>query len=203
MVTATLEIPAPLPRSIVFDPPLSDAQFEWLSMNCDFASLERTREGAIIVNAPVSSSGSSGNNEIARQLGNWWIEHERGSVFDSSGGFFLPDGSMLVPDAAYATPSQLVGLTSEDHEHLLHLAPAFVIELLSPSDRLPALKKKMETWMANGVQLSWLIDPYAKQVHVYDRGRLAQIKTGPSIAGSGAVDGFVLDLEKVWRRYKK
>lgn len=77
-MTATLQIPAPLPRSIVFDPPLSDEGFERLSMSCDFASLERTKEGAIIVNAPAGSETSDGNGEIYGQLRNWWKQHQKG-----------------------------------------------------------------------------------------------------------------------------
>lgn len=154
MVTTTLEIPALHPRSIVLDPPLSDEEFERLCAKNESAFLERTKEGTILVNAPAGSSTSSGNNEIGRQLGNWWIQHRRGRVFDSSAGFFLSDGSMLNPDAAYATAEQLRGLTRDDHAHFLHLAPAFVIELCSQSGRLANLAAKMDAWIANGVQVA-------------------------------------------------
>lgn len=202
MVTATLEIPAPLPRSLVFDPPLSDEQFEQLSRNCDFASLERTKEGAIIVNAPAGSETSDGNGEIYGQLRNWWKQHRRGRTYESSAGFFLPDGSTLSPDASYVTLEQLRGLTREDRAHFLRLAPAFAIELLSQSDRLSAAQKKMETWIANGVQLGWLVDPYAKQVYIYEPSAAQRIEAGSSIAGSDPVEGFVLDLTEVWLCYE-
>jgi len=60
----------------------------------------------------------------------------------------------------------------------------------------------METWIANGVQLGWLIDPDAKQVHVYTQGSGPRVEPGPAIAGSGPIEGFVLDLEEVWRCYE-
>jgi Uma2 family endonuclease len=199
---AILEIPVLPPRSIVLDPPLSDEEFERLSATSECAFLERNKEGTIIVNAPAGGMTSDGNAEITRQLRNWWIQHRQGRVFDSSGGFFLPDGSVLNPDGAYATAEQLQGLTRDELAHFLHLAPAFIIELRSESDRLAAAQEKMEAWIANGVQLAWLIDPYPRQVHTYQPGVAPRIESENRVAGSGPVEGFVLDLEEVWRCFE-
>lgn len=198
MFAALLEIPAPLPRSLMLNPPLSDEEFETLSKRCAFASLERSMEGAIIVNAPAGHSTGDGNSEINQQLRSWWKTHRWGRVSDSSVGFFLPDGSSLCPDAAYLTSDQMQGLTREDRARFLHITPAFVIELRSPGDRLAAAQRKMESWIANGVQLGWLVDPCSKQVHVYAPGATPRIESGQSVAGSAPVEGFVLDLEEVW-----
>jgi Uma2 family endonuclease len=201
-MNAFLEIPALPPRTIALDPPLSDEEFERLSEKCGFAFLERSKEGTIIVNAPAGGMTSDGNSEINQQLRYWWKSHRRGRAFDSSGGFFLPDGSVLNPDAAYATAEQLQGLTREQLAHFPRLTPAFVIELRSESDRLAAVQEKMEAWIANGAELAWLIDPSAKHVHVYQRDAAPRIEAASRIAGSGPVEGFVLDLEEVWRCYE-
>lgn len=201
-MNAFIEIPALPPRTIALNPPLSDEEFERLSEKCDFAFLERSKEGTIIVNAPAGSMTSDGNSEINRQFRNWWIRHRRGRVFDSSGGFFLPDSSVLNPDAAYATAEQLRGLTRAELARFLRLTPAFVIELRSESDRLAAVQEKMQSWIANGAELAWLIDPVAKQVHVYQPGAATRIETAGQVAGSGPVEGFILDLEEVWRCYE-
>jgi Uma2 family endonuclease len=201
-MNAYCEIPVVPPRSIVLAPPLSDDEFERMCGRSEFASLERDKEGTIIVNAPAGGSTSSGNAEITRQLSNWWIGHRRGRVFDSSAGFFLPDGSVLSPDAAYVTAKQLEGVTREQMARFLHLAPAFIIELRSESDRLPPVAEKMEAWVSNGVQLGWLIDPYIRQVDVYQPGVAPRTESENRIAGSGPVEGFALDLEEVWRCYE-
>jgi len=106
------------------------------------------------------------------------------------------------PDASYITAEQLKGLTREDRAHFLRMAPAFVIELRSQSDRLAAVQQKMESWIANGVKLGWLVDPYAKEVHIYTQGVAPRIEAGGQVAGSGPVEGFVLELEEVWRCYE-
>ncbi|HZP05851.1 MAG TPA: Uma2 family endonuclease [Terracidiphilus sp.] len=201
-MNAFLEIPVLPPRSIVLSPPLNDDEFERMSMQCDNASLERSKEGAILVNAPAGGMTSDGNAEIIRQLRNWWIQQRRGRTFDSNCGFFLPDGSVLSPDAAYVTAEQLSGLTRSQLARFPRLAPAFVIELLSASDRLAEATEKMDAWIANGVELAWLIDPYAKQVRIYRPSADPVIESGNSVAGFGPVQGFVLDLEEVWRCFE-
>jgi Uma2 family endonuclease len=203
MYSPVIEIPAETPRSIVLHPPLSDAEFERLCEKSDFAFLERSKEGAIIVNAPAGGMTSDGNSEINQQLRNWWKQHRRGRAFDSSAGFFLPDGSVLSPDASYVTAEQLKVLTRDELARFLRLAPAFVIELRSESDRLAAVAEKMEAWMANGVEVGWMVDPYAREVHIYEAGAAPpRIEKGTHAAGSGPIEGFVLDLEEVWRCYE-
>jgi Uma2 family endonuclease len=200
-MSTILEIPK-LPSTVVLDPPLTDEEFEKLCAANDFARLERTKEGKIVVNAPAGGDTSSGNIEIGAQLRDWWKQHLQGRVFDSSCGFFLPDGSVLNPDVSYATADQMRGLTKEDRKHFLRLTPAFVIELLSASDSLAETKRKMETWIANGAKLGWLIDPYNRNVLIYEPGQAVRLETADKVAGNGPVAGFVLDLTAVWSLYE-
>ena len=61
------------------------------------------------------------------------------------------------------------------------VCPEFLIELRSESDRLPALQRKMEKWLANGAQLGWLIDPKKKQAIVYRPVKPREILQEPSV----------------------
>jgi Uma2 family endonuclease len=60
----------------------------------------------------------------------------------------------------------------------------------------------MMDWMANGAQLGWLIDPYERQVFVYRPGKTAECVKGTKLAGEGPVEGFVLNLARVWKCYE-
>ena len=191
-----------MPRSMVLDPPLTDAEFEALCAANDNIQFERTREGEILMHPPAGGITSHGNAGITAQLYNWWSTHRRGMVFDSNGGFFLPDGSMLSPDAAYILPEQLKGLTKAKLTGFPRLCPDFVVELFSKSDNLPEAKEKMERWIENGATLGWLIHPYQKKVYVYEPGRKASAASGKVIHGKGPVEGFTLDLDEVWRCYE-
>jgi len=202
-MSTILEIPIPkLPNKVVFDPPLTDEEFEQMSMANELVKLERAKDGRIVVNPPTGFDSGSGNGEINDQLRAWWKQHRKGRVLDNNTGFFLPDGSSLSPDGGYVAEEQLRGLTKEDRKHFLHLTPVFVIELLSPSDSLPALKEKMDAWIANGAMLGWLIDPRKRQVHIYEPHKAVRVETAGKVAGIGPIDGFVLDLAAVWAVYE-
>jgi len=94
------------------------------------------------------------------------------------------------------------GLNKKDREHFLRFAPAFVIDLLSHSDSLTRAKDKMEIWIANGARLGWLVDPYQRSVMVYEAGNAPRLETSDTVAGSGPVEGFVLDLAAIWVEYE-
>src|SRR5579859_7573638 len=107
-----LELPE-LPARLAWDTPLSDEDFERAAMESEWAQLERTKEGEIIVNAPAGGFTGDGNSEVIYQLRAWWKTHKRGRAYDGNCGFFLSDGSCYAPDAAYVTSEQLKGFTSK------------------------------------------------------------------------------------------
>ncbi len=77
--------------------------------------------------------------------------------------------------------------------------PEFVIELRSSSDRLTPLREKMETWIANGAELAWLVDPQRKAVEIFRPECAPEVQEGHSaVYGEGPVAGFVLELGRIW-----
>ena len=69
--------------------------------------------------------------------------------------------------------------------------------------QVTAARRLVETLVANGVELGWLVDPYAREVHIYESGAASpRIEKGTQVAGSGPVAGFVLCLEEIWLCYE-
>jgi Uma2 family endonuclease len=175
-----------------------DQLFELCHRNPDLR-IERTAAGELLVMSPTGSKTSFRNAALVAQLYLWAQQDGRGLAFDSSGGFLLPNGAMRAPDAAWVERSQLRGLADGEGERFLPLCPAFVIELRSSSDSLPAMQAKMEEYRAAGARLGWLIDPEAQQVHVYRPGAAVEILEKPSqVSGDPELSGFRLDLEQIW-----
>ena len=161
---------------------------------------ERTAEGEVVIVPPAGGEGAYRSMKAAAQLEQWAEEDGRGVAFDSSVEFLLPDGSALSPDASWVARETLNRLTREQRREFLRLSPEFVIEVMSPSDRLKPAKAKMERWVANGVALAWLIDGDKETVHVYRPGRNAVTRKGlQELAGEGAVKGFRMKLAAIWR----
>ena len=191
-----------LPRVLILDPPVTDAEFEALCRENGNVRLERTKEGAVRMNPPTGGWTGCGNQEIARHLGNWSVAKSLGRVFDSSTGFRLPDGSTLSPDASYVSEERLRNLPKGALRGFPRICPDFVIELRSESDALQDLKDKMNDWIANGAQLGWLIDPYDRQVLIFSPDHATELVSGKHISGYGPAEGFVLDLARVWNCYQ-
>jgi len=71
---------------------------------------------------------------------------------------------------------------------------------MSPSDRLKAAQEKMSEWMANGVELGWLIDGDNQIVYIYRRGQALpeKVMNSTRLAGEGSISGFELTLTEIW-----
>ncbi|MEI9900561.1 MAG: Uma2 family endonuclease [Hyphomicrobium sp.] len=104
---------------------------------------------------------------------NWAIGQTNRAKVSSlvrTAGFFLPDGARRSPDACWFDAARWEAAKTPGTRFPV-FAPEFVIEVRSPGDRLPVLQAKMEEYIANGVQLGWLIDPSARAVTIYRPGR--------------------------------
>lgn len=175
-----------------------DEFFALCAINRDLR-LERTAEGDIIIMPPTGGLAGNRNAEIGRQFGNWTMRDATGVTFDSSTGFKLPNGAERSPDAAWVLRPRLALLTTEEKEKFLPLAPDFVIELKSPTDRLKDLLAKMDEYIVNGVRLGWLINPERKRVHIYRPGKATEILDTPlQVSGDPELPGFVLELREIW-----
>ena len=53
-----------------------------------------------------------------------------------------------------------------------------------------------------GAKLAWLVDPYGRKVYVYSRGVAPLTVSDSTVRGTGPVEGFVLDLTRVWRGFR-
>ena len=106
---------------------------------------------------------------------------------------------MRAPDAAWVERSRWEALTEGQQSSFAPVCPDFVIELRSPSDKLPQAKEKMVQWIANGAEVAWLIDPIEKAVTIYRPGDEPEHLAHPtSVQGTGPIAGFELVMSRIW-----
>lgn len=137
---------------------VSHEQFQQLAVVNRDLRLERTATGELIVMPPTGSDTSNRNVDIEGQLWLWNRQTKLGKVFNSSGGFHLPNGAARSPDAAWVKLERWEALTLQEREGFAPLCPDFVVELRSPSDNMEPLRAKMREYMENKARLGWLID---------------------------------------------
>jgi Uma2 family endonuclease len=175
-----------------------DQFFEFCRRN-PHISMERTAQGDVVIMTPAGFESSRRNLELAAELLTWSKADGTGEAVDSSCGFWLPNGAMRGPDAAWIRGDRLATLSAAERKRFLELAPDFVAEIRSPTDRLRILRDKMQEYVDNGVRLAWLIDPIERRVEVYRPGAAPQIHDQPTqVSGDPELPGFVLDLKPIW-----
>lgn len=178
---------------------MSDDQFYQLCITNPDLKFERNDQGDLLIMSPTGGETGQRNVELATEFVLWNRRQRLGIVFDSSTGFKLPGGGERSPDVAWVEQSRWDALTPDQRQTFPPIAPDFVLELLSPSDRLAAVQAKMQEYMASGVRLGWLIDPGSQQVEVYRQGQAPERLDRPtSLSGETVLPGFVLNMGLVW-----
>lgn len=174
-----------------------DEFFEFCALNPDLV-VELTAEGEVVFMSPSGSATGNRNAQVLAALWQWAKQNGEGVVFDSSAGFTLPNKAVRAPDASWVRKERMADLTKKQKERFMPLSPDFVVEIASPTDRPGYLQAKMEEYVANGVQLGWLLLPDTRSVFVYKPGGPPLLLSDiDSISGDPTLPGFTLDLHPI------
>src|SRR2546423_1455402 len=99
-----------------------------------------------------------------------WLERQpepRGQVLGGEAGVRLqrtPDSTVGV-DVVYVSAEVVARQT--DDTTLIDGVPILAVEILSPSDTVEEIDEKVDSYLAAGVALVWVIDPHDRTVTVY------------------------------------
>ena len=190
----------PLPLRLRTETPLTDDELLSFCAENDPLRVERDANGEIVIMTPTGNRTGKINMRLSRLLDEWAEADGRGVAFDSSTGFRLPSGEVRSPDAAWVLKKRWEILTEQEQQGFGPICPDFVIEIVSPSDRLQDLKNKMEqVWLQNGCLLGWLVDIQSRSITIFRSGDQPEQRLDPSsVQGEGPIRGFELVLSRLW-----
>jgi Uma2 family endonuclease len=170
-------VPLTLPAELRLTP----EQFAQVCKANPEAVLELAADGELITMTPTGGETSARKGLLIARLQLWALARGDWRVFDSSGGFRLPDGSLYSPDAAAVRLERWQELTPEQRHGFPPRCPDLVIELVSASDAGPrgetALRHNMASSMAHGAQLGWLLFPEQRAVEIWRAAPAASTTT--------------------------
>jgi Uma2 family endonuclease len=178
---------------------ITDEQFYQICRDNLDIKFERNAEGEILIMSPTGGETGIRNFDIIGQFWIWNNHYHLGYCFDSSTCFKFPNGANRSPDVSFILKERWEALTLKDREKFPPIVPDFVLELMSPSDRLEDAQEKMEEYRENGVKLGWLINRKSRQVEIYRPGQETERLENPaSISDENILPNFILNLETVW-----
>ncbi|BAY37698.1 hypothetical protein NIES2111_20380 [Nostoc sp. NIES-2111] len=191
MTALTLQLPSHLQ--------LTDEGFEQIVAANRDLRLELTAKGELVIMSPTGGETGNRNFDLLGQLWFWNSQNNLGKAFDSSTGFKLPNGATRSPDASWVEMARWNALTPQQRKKFLPLCPDFVVELVSETDDVEDTQAKMVEYLANGLQLGWLINPKDKVVIIYRPNQAPEILQSPtSLSGEDVLPGFILNLQPIF-----
>ena len=80
------------------------------------------------------------------------------------------------------------------------LVPDFIAEIVSPTDRFSDVTKKVQTYLADGVQLIWVIDPDSQTVIEYraDSDQQTRYEGDATLTGGDTIPKIELSLKDLF-----
>lgn len=159
-------------------------------------------EGEIIELPPPKPPHGFVCMNIGAMLWNYCRQRGRGYVFSNDTGVILgrdPD-TIRGPDVMlYDDETTADEIVSDDS--YLETPPVLAVEILSPSNRYSQIVKKVNQYLAAGVQLVWVIDPPVREVTAYRSDSEPEFLVADGeLTGGDALPGLSFKVAELFRK---
>jgi len=152
-------------------------------------------DGKIIVMGPSDIVSSEIGVQFSRFLANWVTPRRLGRVFDSSGGFILPDSNLRAPDVSFVSAGRL----KRSKRYFAEMVPDLTVEIKSQSDRIKPLREKIESFLELGARVGILIDPDKQTVTVYrSTSEPVVLTNGDMLTIPELFPGWEVPISELW-----
>jgi Uma2 family endonuclease len=133
-----------------------------------------------------------------------WLERQpepRGDVLDGEAGCRLrgdPDSTVGI-DVVYIS-AELAARQSDDTT-LIDGVPTLAVEVLSPNDTVEEITEKVDEYLAAGVPLVWVVNPYHRTVTVHRPGAAPELfNVSHTLSAEPHLPGFQVAVARIFAR---
>lgn len=154
-------------------------------------------DGEILV-SPAGMRHSEIATKISYIIATFLEKSPIGKVYSADVGISLPDGNLRSPDVTFVRNEKLPEGKSPDT--FGELVPDLAVEVLSPSDSLKEVGRKIGEFLECGVPLVWLVDPARETVTVYHSlSQTEQYNSQDTIGADPVLPGFSCTVARFFR----
>ncbi|ALB42177.1 MAG: Uma2 family endonuclease [Nostocales cyanobacterium LacPavin_0920_SED1_MAG_38_18] len=151
--------------------------------------------GRISIVGPSDIVSSEISSRLIAFLFAWVNPRRLGRVFDSAGGFILPDSNLTAPDVSFVRAARL----RQSPRYFGELVPDLVVQIKSQSDRIKPLVTKILNFVELGAVMGILIDPDEETVTVYrHQGEPTILNNGDILTLPELFPGWELAVSELW-----
>jgi Uma2 family endonuclease len=152
-------------------------------------------DGRLSIAGPSDIVSSEISSILIRLLGNWVYPRRLGRVFDSAGGFIMPDTNVKAPDVSFVRAARL----RQSPRYFGELVPDLVVEIKSQSDRIKLIETKVLKFIELGATVGILIDPDEETVTIYrSTGEPTVLGNGDILTVAELFPGWELPVSELW-----
>jgi Uma2 family endonuclease len=135
------------------------------------------------------------SGEILRYLLNWLDDNPIGRVSAADGSYILPNGDEVLPDVGYISKARM----PREPDRQVLMAPDLAVEVKSPNDSIPVLRRKAALYLEQGAKIVWLVFPETQRVEVYTPdGEIIDVGIDGTLTGGDVLPGFTLAVRKLF-----
>ncbi len=122
-------------------------------------------EGELISMPPAGFDHGEREDQISFLLNQHVRKNKLGKVLTGDTGFRLNDNTVLSPDVAFVRKDRVEALRSKS---FAKGAPDLAVEILSPSDTVRRVNRKVKQYLAAGCHTVWLVYPESQTVDIFE-----------------------------------
>ncbi|MEG4963461.1 MULTISPECIES: Uma2 family endonuclease [unclassified Microcoleus] len=152
-------------------------------------------DGRLSVMGPSDIVSSEISSRLIAFLFAWINPRRLGRVFDSAGGFIMPDTNVKAPDVSFVRAARL----RQSPRYFGELVPDLVVEIKSQSDRIKPIETKVLKFIELGATVGILIDPDEETVTIYrSTGEPIVLGNGDILTVAELFPGWELPVSELW-----
>jgi len=152
-------------------------------------------DGRLSIMGPSDIVSSEISSRLIAFLFAWINPRRLGRVFDSAGGFIMPDTNVKAPDVSFVRAARL----RQSPRYFGELVPDLVVEIKSQSDRIKPIETKVLKFIELGAIVGILIDPDEETVTIYrSTGEPTVLGNGDLLTVAELFPGWELPVSELW-----
>lgn len=160
-------------------------------------------EGRLIVMSPAGWKHGSLGSLLDRLIGNFVDEHDLGITTAAETGYILRQAAsaderdiVRAPDVGFIAKARI---PADLPDGFVPFAPDLAVEVISPSDDIEEVHRKVAEYLRYGTRMVWLIYPRTESAAIYTPTTFEAIESAGALDGGAVLPGFRLPLRQLFR----